>query len=152
MSDSYWVHATCGHTSPEHMERGLTLEQRTADATLWRRARESHLQLTNDGENVVRFFGYIRYVTASGHAHIAAAADATPHEVEVLYATAARVSASDGDGWPASPCRAGERAISVCRYVDEADMDVALAAVIDVESSAAASSPADGTPEHPAAA
>ena len=130
--DSFWVGTTCGHQTPTHQTHGLWLEGEYDNATLWRRPGMSAVRPTTDGQQLVRYFGFIILTESSGSLQMVASADATPEEVEALRATGLshRRHGMVSD-WDPSPCRRGERAISVCRYIDEDYLDASVAALFE---------------------
>ena len=131
---SYFVGTDCGHTTPEHQTRGLLQESEFRNATLWRRPLPSNVKPTLDGEKLVRYFGQIVYSEATGSMQIVAASDATADETASLVATALLHRANGmTTAWAASPCKAGERAVSVCRYIDDDHLNATVTALFTTE-------------------
>ena len=132
--ESFWVGTACGHNPGEHRTRNLTLEDEYSNATLWRRSRPGAVKSTSDDERLVRYFGSITYCETSGNLQMLAAADATPEEIQALVSTGLvhRRKGATSE-WDPSPCTRGERAIGVCRYIDDDFIEATVTALFSTD-------------------
>lgn len=132
--ESFWIGTACGHQTPAHQTHGLWLEGEYDNATLWRRPGMSAIQPTADGQQLVRHFGFIILTESSGSLQLVASADATPEEVEALRATGlSHRRHGMVNAWDPSPCTRGERAISVCRYIDDGFIEATVTALFSTD-------------------